>query len=45
VSALVDGHTAVVDAVGGVEWEVQPKLFTTKGMHKFIFSYLDLLPF
>jgi hypothetical protein len=31
VSNLVKGEPAVVDAVGGIQWQVQAKLFTQKG--------------
>jgi hypothetical protein len=31
VSSLVKGEPVVVDAVGGIQWQVQAKLFTQKG--------------
>jgi hypothetical protein len=41
VSELADGQKAVVDAVGGTEWEVQPIPFTQQ--ERFPFSSPELL--
>jgi hypothetical protein len=40
MSNMVDGHTAAVDAVGGIEWEIKPKLFTKKEKKDFLYTAL-----
>jgi hypothetical protein len=36
VSSLVKGEPELVDAVGGIQWQVQAKLFTQKGRLPFL---------